>query len=51
MCNSIQEKKSMQRHPSCITDADDYYILDYINCRNKIEFERTVSGNNENEQY
>ena len=27
VCNMIQEKKSMQRHPICLTDADYYYIL------------------------
>ena len=49
MCNIIQAKKSIQRHPICLTDADYYYILYQIERLIKIEFERTVSGNSENE--
>ena len=34
-CNMIQAKKSIQRHPICITDADYNYILDEIERREK----------------
>ena len=27
VCSRIQAKKSIQRHPICLTDADYYYIL------------------------
>ena len=30
VCNMIQAKKSIQRHPLCMKDADYYYILDEI---------------------
>ena len=30
VCNRIQAKKEMQRHPICMTDADCDYILDGI---------------------
>ena len=41
--NSIQARKSIQGHPICLIDADYDYILDGIDCQDKIEFERTVS--------
>ena len=44
-CNGIQEKKATQRHPDCMTDADYNYILDEIERREKIEFERNVIVN------
>ena len=30
VCNSIQAKKSIQRHPICMIDSDYDYILDEI---------------------
>ena len=33
VCNRIQAKKSIQRHPICMNDADYDYILDGIECR------------------
>ena len=35
----------------CLKDADYDYILDEIECRDKIYFERNVSGNSDEEQY
>ena len=49
ICNRIQAKKIIQRYPIIMTDADYNYILDKIECREKIEFERNVSGNGEKE--
>ena len=45
MCSSNQAKKSIQRHPIIITDADYDYILDKIERFWKIEFERNASVN------
>ena len=36
VCNRIQAKKSIQRHPICLTDADYDYISDGIKSREKI---------------
>ena len=33
ICNRIQAKKSIQKHPIIMTDADYYYILDEIERR------------------
>ena len=41
----IQAKKSIQRHPICMIDSDYDYILDEIERREKIEFERNVIVN------
>ena len=46
---SIQEKKSIHRHPICMTDADCDYILDEIYHWDKIEFESNVSGDSDEE--
>ena len=35
ICNRIQAKKSIQRHPLIMTDADYDYIQDEIECREK----------------
>ena len=43
------KKKDIQRHPIFLTDADYDYILDEIKCRDKIEFEGTVSGSSDKE--
>ena len=45
ICNRIQAKKPIQRYPIFLTDADYDYILDEIERRYKIEFERNVSVN------
>ena len=45
VCNRIQELKVTQIHPICMTDADYDYILDEIDCQDRIYFERTVSDN------
>ena len=44
-------KKYIQRHPNCLTDDDYDYILDEIDRRDKIEFERTSSVNSDEEWY
>ena len=36
VCNSIQAKTSIQRHPVGMTDANYDYILDKIECREKL---------------
>ena len=41
----------MQKYPICLTDADCDYILDEIELQDKIQFERNVSGNGDEEQY
>ena len=41
------KKKFIQIHPIIMTDADYDYILDEIERRGKIEFEKNVSGNSE----
>ena len=38
VCSRIQENKSIQRHPICLTDAYCDCILDEIDCQDKIEF-------------
>ena len=35
VCNRIQAKKSIERHPICITDADYDYIFDEIDRQGK----------------
>ena len=48
-CNRIQEKKYIQRHPNIMTDADYDYILDEIESREGIDFERNVIVNSDEE--
>ena len=36
VCNRTQAKKSIQRHPIIMTDAEYYYILDKIDIREKL---------------
>ena len=40
VCNSIQAKKSVQRHPICMTGVDYRYILDEIERREKLSLNR-----------
>ena len=49
VCNRIQAKKSIQRHTICMIDYNYDYILDEIENQDKIEFERNVSGNSDEE--
>ena len=57
VCNRIQAKKSIQRHPIVITDADYDYILDGIERHEKMSFNgmwvlivtrNSTDGNNHN---
>ena len=48
-CNRIQAKKSTKRHPIIMTDADYDYIFNEIERRERIEFERNVGGNSDEE--
>ena len=48
-CNIIQAKKVIQRHTIFMTDAEYDYILDEIYFLRKIEFERNVSVNSDEE--
>ena len=41
----------MQRHPIILTDSDYDYIMDGIERREKIEFERNVSVNSDEESH
>ena len=43
------KKKTIQRHPIFLTDADYDYILDEIERWEKIDFESNVSGNSDEE--
>ena len=43
------KKKAIQRHPIFMTDVDYDYILDEIELHDKIEFERNVIGNSDEE--
>ena len=47
ICNRIQAKKSIQRHPIFMTYVHYDYILDEIKRRDKNDFERDVSGNSD----
>ena len=47
MCVTGFNKKSIQGHPICLTDADYDCILDEIERLYKIEFESIVCGNSE----
>ena len=49
VCNSIQAKQSIKRHPIGITDADYDYILDEIERCEKNEFERNMSVHSDKE--
>ena len=49
LCSRNEAKKAIQRHPIIMTDADYDYILDEIERREKIEFERNVSFNSDEE--
>ena len=49
VCNMIQAKKAIQRHPIIITDADYDYFLDEIERREKKEFESNVISNSDEE--
>ena len=49
VCATGFKNKSIHRHPICLIDADYDYILDGIDCQDKIEFERTVSVNSAKE--
>ena len=51
ICSRNQAKKSTQRHPIIMTDANYDYILDEIERREEIEFERNVSVNSDEEYY
>ena len=51
VCTRTQAKKSISRHPICLTDSDYDYILKENGLREEIEFERDVefySNNMEN---
>ena len=36
------KKKTISRHPICLTDSESDYTLIEIGCQDKIEFERDV---------
>ena len=42
LCRRKKETKAIQKHPIIMTDADYYYILDEIESREKIGFERNM---------
>ena len=49
LCNRIQAKKIIQRHYIIMTDADFDYILDEIEIRENIDFDRNVSVDSDKE--
>ena len=42
ICSRTQEKKAISRQPICLSGADYDYILEEIDQRDKIEFEREI---------
>ena len=42
ICSRTQAKKAISRQPICLTDADYDYILEEIEQRDKIEYEREI---------
>ena len=42
ICSRTQAKKAMSRQPICLSDFDYDYILEEIDQRDKIEFEREI---------
>ena len=42
ICSRTQANKAISRQPICLTDADYNYILEEIDRRDKIEFEREI---------
>ena len=40
VCNKYQSHKAIQRSPICLTDSDHDFILDKIEIRDTIEYER-----------
>ena len=42
ICSRTQTKQNISRQPICLTDADYDYILEEIDRRYKIEFEREI---------
>ena len=42
ICSRTQKKKAISRQPICLIDADYDYILEEIDRREKIEFEREI---------
>ena len=42
ICSITQAKKTISRQPICLTDADYDYILEEIDQRDKIEYEREI---------
>ena len=49
ICGKNEAKKSIQRHPIIMTDADYDYILDEIECRERNNFKRNISVNSDEE--
>ena len=49
ICNINQAKQYLQRHPICLTDSDYDYILEEIDHRDKIEYEKNIRGYDEKE--
>ena len=47
----MKQKKAIQRNPIIVTDADYDYIMNEIECRGKIEFERNVIVNGDEESH
>ena len=51
LCIRNEAKKAIQRHPIIVTDDDYDYIMDEVECCEKIEFERNVSVNSDEESH
>ena len=43
VCNRNQEHKAIQRLTICLTESEQYYILDEIKGRDTIKYERKMS--------
>ena len=43
VCSWKQSKQDLQRHHVCLTDYNHYYILEEIEHRDKIDYNRNIS--------
>ena len=50
ICNINQEKKALQKHHIFLTDYDHSYTLEYIELREKNEYEINIRGDGDEEQ-
>ena len=49
VCNRNRTKQALQRHPICLTDSYNDYILEEIKCRDKIEYKINIRDDGDEE--